>query len=80
MKIEEKDVVSVVKTGVAGSWWVTVSPSGDVQINRYGIWEGPRDIQVCYKYWLQVIGVKLTVRKPVRVRLSAEIVPTPGEA
>lgn len=77
MKIVEKDVVSVVKYGVPGAFWVFVSPIEDAERGHLGLWVGADGGEVCYRHWLKVTGIKLTVRKPVRVQISAKIVPTP---
>ena len=83
MKIKEKDVVSVVKSSHQGiTPWVYMSTQDDLFYDPEfeGIDGGVVDLEMCYTFWLRVTGIKLTVRKPVRVRISAEIVPTPDGA
>lgn len=73
-KTREKDVVSVVKHMYLDVWWVAIDPSGDIEIAGDGgvlMSDDGHECWVCYSFWLRITGIKLKVREPVRVRLSA---------
>ena len=74
-----KDVVSVVRDNY-DDYWVTIESNNDLTLitNEWG--ESCYDAEnnassLCYKDWKQVTGITLRKgSKPIRVRISAEIV------
>ena len=73
-----KDVVSVVKDDY-DNYWVTIGPNNDLTLitDEWGqsYYDAKNAGSLCYKDWKQVTGITLRKgSKPIRVRISAEIV------